>query len=78
MGVAYWVLSACTADLCQGERSAEGNGGGNVENPTNPPERTATLSLARVGRADEREWCVLQGLMPNASLEYGMCAGSGP
>lgn len=68
MGVADWILFARSAVVCRQEQLFEGDDCRNVDDPDCPPDRVADVALARSAGADQREWLVLCGLVPDAGV----------
>lgn len=78
MVVANWFLPAGEVAVCGEEQLFEGDNCRNVDGSDCSFDGAADVPLARSAGADEREWVVLCGLVPDAGVvDVGDSGGEG-
>lgn len=70
MGLANWLLPACSPHICREKWLVKGDCGRNMGRIDGSFTRNWNVTLARFTRADQWECRLLLGVVPNAGLEH--------
>lgn len=71
MGVADWILFACSSHLCREKQLPARNNYWNLLHFNGAFARNRIITLARFARINKRDWFLLFWLVSNASMEHG-------